>query len=67
MNLTLVAILIPHIDTYILIYIQLKSLVSDSQNGPFYQNDLDLDPVNLILKHDLDMVKMYHHAKNKVS
>ena len=27
--------------------------------------DLDLDPMTLILKLDLDMVKMYHHAKMK--
>ena len=27
----------------------------------------DLDPMALILKQDLDMVKMYHHTKNEVS
>ena len=27
---------------------------------------LDLDPMTLILKLDLDMVKMYHHTKNEV-
>ena len=26
--------------------------------------DLDLDPMTLVLKCDLDTVKMYHHAKN---
>ena len=31
----------------------------------FYQNDLDLDPMTLVLKLDLDVVKMYHYAKNK--
>ena len=29
--------------------------------------DLDLDPMTLMLKLDLDMVKMYHHTKNEVS
>ena len=43
------------------------NLVSDSQNSLFYQNDLDLDPMTLILKLDLDMVKIYHHVKNEVS
>ena len=27
----------------------------------------DLDPVTLLPKHDLDMVKMYHYTKNEVS
>ena len=27
----------------------------------------DLDPMTLILKLDLDMIKMYHHTKNEVS
>ena len=40
-------------------------MVSHSQNSPFYQNDIDLDPMTLILKLDLDKVKMYHHAKIK--
>ena len=30
-------------------------------------DDLDLDPVTLILKLNLDIVKMYHHTKNEVS
>ena len=34
---------------------------SDNQ---FYKSDLDLDPMTLVLKLDLDMVKMYHHTKN---
>ena len=33
-----------------------KNLRSDSQNNKFYKNDLDLDPMTLILKLDLDMV-----------
>ena len=28
--------------------------------------DLDHDPMNLILKLNFDMVKMYHHTKNEV-
>ena len=32
----------------------------------FYSFDLDLDPMTLILKIDLDMVKMYLHTKNEV-
>ena len=43
------------------------NLVSESQNSLFYQNNLDLDPMALILKLDLDIVKMYHHAKSEVS
>ena len=38
---------------------------SDSQNNQFYKSDLD--PMTLILKLDLDIVKMYHHTKNEVS
>ena len=33
----------------------------------FFSYDLDLDPMTLILKFDLDMVKMDLHTKNKVS
>ena len=33
----------------------------------FFSYDLDLDPMTLILKLDLDMVKMYLHTKNEVS
>ena len=29
--------------------------------------DHDLDPMTLILKLDLDIMKMYRHTKNKVS
>ena len=29
--------------------------------------DLDLDPMTLTLKLDLDVVKMYHHTKNEIS
>ena len=43
------------------------NLVSNSQKNQFYKSDLDLDPMNLVLKLDLDMVKMYHHAKNEVT
>ena len=32
-----------------------------------YKSDLDLDPMTLVLKHDLDIIKMYHHTKNEVS
>ena len=41
--------------------------MSDSQNNQFYKSDLDLDPMTMALKLDLDMVKMYHHTKNDVS
>ena len=34
--------------------------------GYFFSYDLDLDPMTLILKLDLDMVKMYLHTKNEV-
>ena len=33
----------------------------------FFSYDLDLDPMTLILKLNLDMVQMYLHAKNEVS
>ena len=39
--------------------------MSNSQNSQFYKSDLD--PMTLVLKLDLDMVKMYHHTKNEVS
>ena len=42
-------------------------MVFNSRNNQFYQNDLELDPMTLVLKLDLDMVKMYHHTKNEVS
>ena len=36
------------------------------ENMIFTPFDLDLEPITLILKLDLDMVKMYLHNKNKV-
>ena len=42
----------------------------DKPNEPkrtYYQIYLDLDPMTLILKLDLDIVKMFHHTKNEVS
>ena len=36
-------------------------------NLHFPIHDLDLDAMIFLLKPDLDMVKMYHHAKNEVS
>ena len=33
----------------------------------FFSYDLDLDPMTLLLKLDLDKVKKYLHTKNKVS
>ena len=41
-------------------HIQLK----DRENMMFYS--FDLDPMTLVLKLDLDMVKMYLHTKNEV-
>ena len=41
--------------------------MSNSQNNQFYKNNLDLDPVALVLEFDPDMVKMYYHAGNEVS
>ena len=38
----------------------------NSQNNQFYQSDLDLDPVTLVLKLDLDIVMIYHDTKNEV-
>ena len=32
----------------------------------FYSFNLDLDPMALVLKHDLDIVKMYQDTKNEV-
>ena len=42
-----------------------KDLVSNSQNSQFYKSDLDL--MTLVLKLDLDMVKMYYHTRNEDS
>ena len=45
-----------------------KNLVSNSQNSRFFfQSDLDLDLMPLVLKLALDMVKMYHNTKIEVS
>ena len=44
-----------------------NNLGSDSQNSQFYKSNLDLDPMTLVLKLDLDIVKMYIYIKNKVS
>ena len=44
-------------------YIQLKF----RENMMVYSFDLDFDPMTLLLKHDLHMVKMYLHTKNEVS
>ena len=41
--------------------------VSNSQNNKFYKSDLDCDLMTLVLKFDLDVVKMYLHSKNEVS
>ena len=43
-------------------HVQLK----DRENMMFYSFDLDFDPITLVLKLDLDMVKMYLHYKNEV-
>ena len=40
---------------------------SNSQNDQFYKSDVDLGPMTLVLKLDLDMVKMSHYTKNEVS
>ena len=44
-----------------------KNLRSDIQNNQFYKNDLDLDPITLVLKLNPDMLKMYYHTVNEVS
>ena len=44
-----------------------KNLLFNSQNEHFYQSDLDLHPMTLVLKLDLDMVKILYHTKNEVS
>ena len=43
-------------------HVQLK----DGENMMFYSFDLDIDPMTLVLKLDLDMVTMYLHTKNEV-
>ena len=40
------------------------NLVSNSPKSSFYKSDLEL--MTLILKLDLEMVKMYHHVRNEV-
>ena len=45
---------------YKLIHVKIR------ENIMFYSFDLGLDPMTLILKLDLDIVKMYLHTKNKV-
>lgn len=40
-------------------------MMSRKQNNQFPFRDLD--PMTLILKYDLDMIKMYHHAKEETS
>ena len=32
-----------------------------------FLGDLDIDPITMRLKLDLDIVKIYHHAKNETS
>ena len=39
------------------------TLIWPIKNYHFFSYDLDLDPMTLILKHDLDMVTMYLHTK----
>ena len=39
----------------------------NSQNNQFYQSDLDLHSMTLVLKLDLDIVNMSHHTRNEVS
>ena len=41
--------------------------MSGKPNRNFPKYDLNLDQMNLILKLDLDMVKIYPHTKNEVS
>ena len=40
--------------------------VKVKENMMFYSFDLDLHPMTLILKLDVDMVNMYLHTKNEV-
>ena len=41
--------------------------MSSNLKIPHYQSDLDIDPMTLILKLDLHVVKMSHRTKNEVS
>ena len=40
--------------------------VNVRENMMLYSFDIDLDPMTLILKLDLDMLKVYLHTKNEV-
>ena len=42
-------------------------MVSKCPRSPFYQSDLYIDPMTMILKLDLDMVEMSCRTKNDVS
>ena len=42
-------------------------MVPNSQNNQFDKHDLGLSPMTLVLKRDLDIVKMCLHTKNEVS
>ena len=44
--------------------IEFKGRPSVNSFFTFYSCDLDLDPVTLIYKHDLNILKMYLRAKN---
>ena len=46
---------------------QQKNLVLNSQHNQFYQSDLDLYPMTLVLKLGLDIIKMSHPTENEVS
>ena len=48
-----------HVNQVKLMYMQ--------QKWNFLWDDHDLDPMTLILKPDLDIVKMYHHTKHELS
>ena len=61
MTLTLMIILIPYIGY------SKRMLDLTVRIIHFTKSDLDLDPMTLVLKLDLDMVKMYDHTKNEVS
>ena len=53
--------------TFKLVLVEYKhTQVKIRENMMFYSFDLDLDPMTLILKLDLDMVKMCLHTKNEV-
>ena len=62
MTLTLMIIL----KSWNISWLSQKNAASNSQDNQFYKSDLDrnLDIMTLVLKLDLDMVKIYHHTKN---